>query len=71
MGAQLAVDTYITAGMVNQGIVYEFTRQGCLPGNIACLKDLYRPHLAAMLEGLERSLPGGQWTRPEGGSSSR
>jgi hypothetical protein len=67
MVAQVAVDTYITAGMVNQGIVYEFTCQGYLPANIARLKDLYRPHLAAMLVGLERSLPGCQWTRPEGG----
>ncbi|MGC9529418.1 MAG: PLP-dependent aminotransferase family protein [Candidatus Bipolaricaulaceae bacterium] len=65
--AKLAEDAYITPGMLAQGVVYQFLRGGYLADNLAALKRLYRPRLAAMLTALEEHLPDGRWVEPEGG----
>lgn len=65
--AKIAEDTYITPGLVAQGIVYEFCEAGHLPGQIEKLKALYSPRLQACLDALNLHLPDAQTTRPNGG----
>jgi DNA-binding transcriptional MocR family regulator len=65
--AKIAEDTYITPGLLAQGIVYEFCRTGKLPGQIERLKALYAPRLEACLEALDKHLPDATATRPDGG----
>lgn len=65
--ARLAEDTYITPSMLPQGAVYEFLRQGRLPGAIERLKALYRPRLERLLEELRERIPEASWFRPQGG----
>jgi len=62
-----AEDSYITPGMVSQGVVYEFLTKGWLEPNIDRLKDLYRVRLDSILSALEKYLPDGSWAKPEGG----
>ncbi len=62
-----AEDSYITPGMLSQGVVYKFLEKGWLEPNIDKLKDLYRVRLDAILEALEQYLPEGSWAKPEGG----
>jgi DNA-binding transcriptional MocR family regulator len=65
--ARIAEDTYITPGMLSQGVVYEFLERGLLPDAIERLKALYAPRLKAMLTALEQHVSGASWIRPEGG----
>jgi 2-aminoadipate transaminase len=65
--AKIAEDTYITPGLMAQGVVYEFCNSGLLPGQIEKLKALYAPRLQACLDALDRHLPDAQTTRPDGG----
>lgn len=62
-----AEDSYITPGMLSQGVVYEFLDHGWLEPNINQLNDLYRKRLEAILKALERYLPEASWAEPEGG----
>ncbi len=65
--AGLAEDTYITPGMLSQGVVHEFLERGLLPQAIERLKALYAPRLRAILAALDEHMSGGSWIRPEGG----
>ena len=65
--ASLGEDTYISPGMLPQGIVHEFLDRGWMPENLARLKALYAPRLTAILAGLERHLPRVACEHPEGG----
>lgn len=65
--AKLAEDAYITPGMLAQGVVYTFVREGHLEDNLQSLVNLYKPRLAAMLHALEVHLPEASWIEPEGG----
>lgn len=65
--AKIAEDTYVTPSLLSQGIVYEFCRQGKLPGQIEKLKALYAPRLQACLDALDAHLPEADTTRPDGG----
>ena len=65
--ACLAEDTYISPGMLPQGIVHEFLGRGLLSTAIERLKSLYAPRLKTLLAALDRHMPGGTWVHPEGG----
>lgn len=65
--AKIAEDTYVTANMLSQGMVYEYCQRGWLGPNIERLKSLYRPRLEALVSALEAYLSQAQWTNPEGG----
>lgn len=65
--AKIAEDTYITPSLLAHGIVYEFCNAGKLPGQIEKLKALYAPRLQATLDALDKHLPDGEATRPDGG----
>jgi DNA-binding transcriptional MocR family regulator len=63
-----AVSTYVSPGIVNEAIVFEFMQRGLLQPNIDRVCDLLRERRDAMLESLERAFPEGvRWSRPEGG----
>ena len=62
-----AVDTYIGPVTPTQGMVYEYLKEGLLPANLEKLRNLYRPRLVAMLDAVDRYLPGTTFPRPEGG----
>jgi len=63
----LAVSTYITPVLLGQATVFEFLRRGNLEPNLDRVTSLLRVRRDAMLEVLERELPGARWSRPEGG----
>jgi 2-aminoadipate transaminase len=63
----LAVSTYITPVLLGQATVYEFLRRGNLEPNLERVRALLGARRDAMLEALERELPGARWSRPEGG----
>jgi 2-aminoadipate transaminase len=63
----LAVSTYITPVLLGQATVYEFLRRGNLEPNLQRVRSLLGARRDAMLEALERELPGVRWSRPEGG----
>lgn len=65
--AHLAEDTYISPGMLPQGVVHEFLDRGLLPTAIERLKTLYAPRLRAILAALDARMDGATWVRPEGG----
>jgi 2-aminoadipate transaminase len=65
--AAWAVNTYIGPVYPTQGMVNIYCRQGLLEPNIERLKTVYRPRLEATLAALDRYLPDGIWSRPEGG----
>ncbi len=65
--AAWAVNTYIGPVYPTQGLVNTYCRQGLLEPNIERLKTVYRPRLEATLAALDRYLPDGAWSRPEGG----
>lgn len=65
--AKIAEDTYITPGLLAQGIVYEFCNGDKLPDQITKLKALYSPRLQACLDALDKHLPDAEATRPDGG----
>jgi 2-aminoadipate transaminase len=64
----LAVSTYITPPYIAQATVHEFLTRGDFEPNLARVNGLLRARRDAMLEALDRHLPGGaEWSRPEGG----
>ena len=63
----LAVSTYITPALLGQATVFEFLRRGSLEPNLERIRPLLAARRDAMLESLERELPGAHWSRPEGG----
>jgi DNA-binding transcriptional MocR family regulator len=63
----LAVSTYITPALLGEATVFEFLRRGNLDTNLERVRSLLRVRRDAMLEALERELPGARWSRPEGG----
>jgi len=64
----LAVSTYISPPFLTQATVYEFLRRGNFEPNLARVTELLRRRRDAMLDALERHLPGdATWSRPEGG----
>jgi DNA-binding transcriptional MocR family regulator len=64
----IAVQTYLTPGLLSQATVLEFLRRGLLEPNVARVAGQLRERRDAMLEALERELPeGAHWSRPEGG----
>ncbi|MBC8248714.1 MAG: PLP-dependent aminotransferase family protein [Anaerolineales bacterium] len=65
--AEIATDTYVTPGLLAQGIAYEFCRRGWLEPNVERLKGIYRPKLEATAAALREYLPGADWVEPEGG----
>jgi DNA-binding transcriptional MocR family regulator len=62
-----AQNIYLTPALIGQATVYEFIRRGSLEPNIARVSELLRARRDAMLETLDRELPGGSFSRPEGG----
>ena len=65
--AKIATDTYVTPGLLAQGVAYEFCRRGWLEPNLERLKGIYRPRLKATAAALREYLPGTDWVEPEGG----
>jgi 2-aminoadipate transaminase len=65
--AKIATDTYVTPGLLAQGIAYEFCRRGWLEPNVERLKGIYRPKLEATTAALREYLPEADWVEPEGG----
>ncbi len=65
--AAWAVNTYIGPVYPTQGMVAEYCRRGLLEPNVERLKGIYRPRLEAALAALDKVLPQGTWSRPEGG----
>ena len=65
--AKIATDTYVTPGLLAQGVAYEFCRRGWLEPNVERLKGIYRPRLEATAAALREYLPGADWVEPEGG----
>ena len=63
----MAVSTYITPVLLGQATVFEFLRRGNLVPNLERVRPLLAARRDAMLESLERELPGARWSRPEGG----
>jgi DNA-binding transcriptional MocR family regulator len=63
----LATSTYITPVLLGQATVYEFLRRGRFEANIERVCDLLRVRRDAMIDALERELPGVRFSRPEGG----
>ncbi|MBA3734466.1 MAG: PLP-dependent aminotransferase family protein [Actinobacteria bacterium] len=63
----LAVSTYITPVLLGQATVFEFLRRGNFEPNLERVRSLLGARRDAMLEALERELPGASWSRPEGG----
>jgi 2-aminoadipate transaminase len=65
--AKIATDTYVTPGLLAQGVAYEFCRRGWLEPNLERLKEIYRPKLEATAAALQEYLPEADWVEPEGG----
>jgi DNA-binding transcriptional MocR family regulator len=65
--AKIATDTYVTPGLLAQGIAFEFCRRGWLEPNVERLKGIYRPKLEATAAALREYLPNADWVEPEGG----
>jgi 2-aminoadipate transaminase len=64
----LAVQTYLTPGLLPQAAVLEFLRRGRLDPNVERVAGLLRERRDAMLESLEQELPdGAAWSKPQGG----
>lgn len=65
--AQVASDTYITPNLIGAGIVYEFCQRGWLEPQLARVRELYGPRLAATGDALREYLPDASWIEPDGG----
>jgi 2-aminoadipate transaminase len=63
----IANGTYITPVLLAQATVHEFIARGAFEPHLARLRDALRQRRDAMLAALERHLPDGTWSRPEGG----
>lgn len=64
---QVANDTYITPNLIGEATVYEFCRRGWLEPQLARLRALYGPRLAAIGDALRAALPDARWIEPDGG----
>jgi 2-aminoadipate transaminase len=65
---ELVASTYITPALLAQATVYEFLRRGLFEPNLERVCGLLKARRDAMLDALERELPGrARWNRPEGG----
>ncbi|MGH3001201.1 MAG: PLP-dependent aminotransferase family protein [Gaiellaceae bacterium] len=62
-----ATSTYITPVLLGQATVHEFVSRGFFEPNIERVGGLLRVRRDAMLDALDRELPGVSATRPEGG----
>jgi 2-aminoadipate transaminase len=62
-----ANDSYITPVLLAQATVHEFIARGAFEPHLARLREGLRERRDAMLAALEKHLPGGSWSRPEGG----
>jgi DNA-binding transcriptional MocR family regulator len=62
-----ATATYITPVQLGQATIFEFIRRGLFEPNLARVRDLLGARRDAMLEALDRELPGVRHSRPEGG----
>lgn len=65
--AKAAEDTYITPNLIGEATVYEFCRRGWLDGQLANLRELYRPRLVAICDAIREYLPDSEWIEPDGG----
>ena len=65
--APAAASTYITPALLGQATVFEFIRRGAFEPHLERLRLALRLRRDAMLSALDRHLPVGRWTRPEGG----
>jgi DNA-binding transcriptional MocR family regulator len=64
----LATDTYVSAPIFAQGVLYEFLRGGHFEQNLEGTCRGLRSRRDAMLAALEREFPDGSaWSRPDGG----
>lgn len=65
--AGYAEDTFISPGLLGQGVVNELIKEGWLEENIKKLISLYKPRLEVTLESLEEYFPEADWVRAQGG----
>ena len=65
--AKKATDTYISAGMVAQAIVYQFCVSGDLDRSIATVRTALAERALVLAEELRRRVPGVHFTEPDGG----
>ncbi|MBS3791321.1 PLP-dependent aminotransferase family protein [Candidatus Bipolaricaulota bacterium] len=65
--AVYAEDTYITPGLLSQGVVNHLVGEGWLEENVERLIGLYGPRLEATLGSLEEYFPEADWVRAQGG----
>ncbi len=63
-----AVSTYITPPLLPQAVVHEVHARGAFEPNVERIRGLLHARQVAMLEALEREMPGSvRWSKPEGG----
>jgi len=62
-----ATATYITPVLLGQATVHEFVSRGLFEPNLERVRGLLRARRDAMLDALDRHLPGVRTTRPDGG----
>jgi|SRR5947209_523349 len=62
-----ATSTYITPVLLGQATVHEFVSRGLFEPNLERVRGLLGARRDAMLEALDRELPGVRVTRPDGG----
>jgi 2-aminoadipate transaminase len=65
--AATATATYITPVLLGQATVHEFVSRGRFEPNLERVKELLGARRDAMLDALDRELPGISTTRPDGG----
>ncbi len=65
--ARLATSTYISPGMVAQGIVYEFCRSGALERSIETVSEALHGRARTLCEALRELIPDARFVEPEGG----
>jgi 2-aminoadipate transaminase len=65
--SEYAEDTYITPGLLSQGIVFRLIEEGWLEDNIEDLVSLYEPRLETTLDSLKKYFPESDWVRAQGG----
>ncbi|MFS8479164.1 MAG: PLP-dependent aminotransferase family protein, partial [Micromonosporaceae bacterium] len=65
--AKKATDTYISAGMVAQAIVYQFCVSGDLDRSIATVRTALAERARVLAEELRARIPGVRFTEPDGG----
>ncbi len=64
---KVAEDTYISPGYFAHGVTAEWCIEGKLGPQIERLKRLYAPRLDATLAAIDKHMPDGTATRPDGG----